>query len=116
MPDNGTISDNGTPTVHGSEPEDYLPDVFFGHAKAFVAAHLAKESKQVPPPPPSPQVPSAEQCSNLTPIFIGMYRNAPLSLMKRVPGCTIPMVPMHLAPMAPMDLVKQIRALIHRYT
>jgi hypothetical protein len=32
-------------------------------------------------------------------------------LWKRVPGYTIPMVPMHLPPMAPMNLVKQIRAL-----
>jgi hypothetical protein len=32
-------------------------------------------------------------------------------LWKRVPGCTIPMVPMHLPPMAPMNLVTQIRAL-----
>jgi hypothetical protein len=31
-------------------------------------------------------------------------------LWKRVPGCTIPMVPMHLPPMAPMNLVEQIRA------
>jgi hypothetical protein len=31
------------------------------------------------------------QCSNLTPIFIGMHRNAPLSPMKRVTGYTIPM-------------------------
>ena len=31
--------------------------------------------------------------------------------MKRVPGYTIPMVPMHLPPMAPMNLVEQIRAL-----
>ena len=52
------------------------------------------------------------QCSNLTPIFIGMHRNAPLSPIKRVPGYTVPMVPpMHLAPMAPMNLVEQIRAL-----
>ena len=37
-------------------------------------------------PPPFPR------CSNLTPIFIGMHRNAPLSpCMKRVPGYTIPM-------------------------
>ena len=35
-------------------------------------------------------------CSNLTPIFIVMHRNAPLSPMNRVPGYTIPMVPMHL--------------------
>ena len=54
------------------------------------------------------------QCSNLTPIFIGMYRNAPLSPLKRVPGYTIPMVPLHVAPMAPMNLVEQIRALRHR--
>jgi hypothetical protein len=32
-------------------------------------------------------------------------------LWKRVPGYTIPMVPMHLAPMAPMNLVEQTRAL-----
>ena len=32
-------------------------------------------------------------------------------LWKRVPGYTIPMVPMHLPPMAPMNLVEQIRAL-----
>jgi hypothetical protein len=32
-------------------------------------------------------------------------------LWKRVPGCTIPMVPMHLPPMAPMNRVEQIRAL-----
>jgi hypothetical protein len=51
------------------------------------------------------------QCSDFTPIFIGMHRNAPLSPMKRVPGCTIPMVPMHLPPVAPMNLVEQIRAL-----
>jgi hypothetical protein len=30
-------------------------------------------------------------------------------LWKRVPGYTIPMVPMHLPPMAPMNLVEQIR-------
>ena len=42
---NGTISDNGTPTEHGDAPEDYLPDVFFGHAKAFVAAHLKSEAR-----------------------------------------------------------------------
>jgi hypothetical protein len=40
-----------------------------------------------------------------------MHRNAPLSPMKRVPGCTIPMVPMRLPPMAPVNLVEQIRAL-----
>ena len=51
------------------------------------------------------------QCSDFTPIFIGMHRNTPLSPMKRVPGYTIPMVPMHLPPMAPMNLVEQIRAL-----
>ena len=51
------------------------------------------------------------QCSNLTPIFIGVHRNAPLSHMKRVPGHTTPMVPMHLAPMAPMHFIEQIRAL-----
>jgi hypothetical protein len=49
--------------------------------------------------------------SNLTPIFIGMHRNAPLSPMKRVLGYTIPMVPMHLAPRAHMNLADQIRAL-----
>jgi hypothetical protein len=49
--------------------------------------------------PPSTRGP---HCSNLTPIFIGMHRNAPLSPMKRVPGHTIPIFPMHLAPMAPM--------------
>jgi hypothetical protein len=32
-------------------------------------------------------------------------------LWKRVPGCTIPMAPMHLPPMAPMNRVEQIRAL-----
>ena len=42
---NGTISDNGVNSFHGTEPEDYLPDVFFGHAKAFVAAHLENEAK-----------------------------------------------------------------------
>jgi hypothetical protein len=31
------------------------------------------------------------QCSKLTPMFIEMHRNAPLSPMKRVPGCTTPM-------------------------
>jgi hypothetical protein len=46
------------------------------------------------------------QCSNLTPIFIGMHRNAPLSPMKRVPGYTMPLVPVHLPPMAPMHLVE----------
>jgi hypothetical protein len=35
------------------------------------------------------------QCSDLTPIFIGMHRNAPFYSMKRVPGCTIP-TSMHL--------------------
>ena len=40
-----------------------------------------------------------------------MHRNATLSPMKRAPGYTVPMVPMHLAPMAPMHLVEQIRAL-----
>jgi hypothetical protein len=36
----------------------------------------------------------------------------PLCLLwKRVPGYTIPMVPMHLPPMAPLNLVEQIRAL-----
>ena len=54
----------------------------------------------------------ARQCSNLTPICIGMHRNAPSSPMERAPGHTIPMVPMHLAPMAPMHLVEQIRALL----
>jgi hypothetical protein len=38
------------------------------------------------------------QCSNFARIFIGMHRNATLSPMKRVPGYTIPMVRMHLAP------------------
>jgi hypothetical protein len=44
------------------------------------------------------------------------HRNAPLSPMKRVPGCTIPMQLWLLctygsyAPMAPMHLVEQIRA------
>jgi hypothetical protein len=40
--------------------------------------------------------------------------NTPLPPMKRVPGYTIPMVPMHLVPMtlSPMNLVEQIRALI----
>jgi hypothetical protein len=52
------------------------------------------------------------QCSDFTPIFIGMHRNAPLSPMKRLPGCTIPVVPMHLPPMAPMNVVEQIRALV----
>jgi hypothetical protein len=33
-------------------------------------------------------------------------------LWKRVPGYTIPMVPMHLPPMAPMNRVEQIRALV----
>ena len=33
------------------------------------------------------------QCSDFTPILIGMHRNAPLSPMKRVHGYTIPMVP-----------------------
>jgi hypothetical protein len=51
-----------------------------------------------------------DHCSDLTPIFIGMHRNAPLSPMKRVPGYTVPMVPMHLPPMASMNLVEQIRA------
>ena len=56
------------------------------------------------------------QCSDLTHIFIGMHRNAPLTggrclHRKRVPGCTIPMVPMQLPPMAPMNPVEQIRAL-----
>jgi hypothetical protein len=32
-------------------------------------------------------------------------------LWKRLPGCTIPMVPMQLLPMAPMNRVEQIRAL-----
>jgi hypothetical protein len=32
-------------------------------------------------------------------------------LWKRVPGYTIPMVPMHLPPMAPMNRVEQIQAL-----
>lgn len=32
-------------SFHGTEPEDYLPDVFFGHAKAFLAAHLENEAK-----------------------------------------------------------------------
>jgi hypothetical protein len=75
-----------------------------------------------PPPPPmgaegaarpdgKPRLPPTVQCSNLTPIFIGMHRSALLSPMKRVPGHTIPMVPMHLAPMAPMHLTEQIRAL-----
>jgi hypothetical protein len=50
------------------------------------------------------------QCSNLTPMFKGMHRNTPLSPMKRVPGCTIPMVPMHFPPMAPRNLVEQNRA------
>ena len=40
--------------------------------------------------------------------FIGMHRNAPLSPMKRVPGCTTPMK--NMAPMAPMHLVEKIRA------
>eukprot|EP00939_MAST-03C_sp_MAST-3C-sp1_P004073 g4073.t1 len=38
---NGTISDNGVPTVLGDAPEDYLPDVFFGHLKTFLERHLA---------------------------------------------------------------------------
>lgn len=42
---NGTVSDNGVNSFHGAEPEDYLPDVFFGHARAFVAAHLENEAK-----------------------------------------------------------------------
>jgi hypothetical protein len=55
---------------------------------------------------------NAGQCSNLTPIFIGMHGNASLSPMKRVSGYTIPMVPMHLASMAPMNLVEKLRALV----
>ena len=47
-------------------------------------------------------------CSDLTPTFIEMPR---CLLWKRVPGYTIPMVPMHLPPMAPRNLVEQIRAL-----
>jgi hypothetical protein len=53
-------------------------------------------------------------CSDLTPIFIGMHRNAPLFPMKegaRPAGYAIPMVPMHLPPMAPRNLVEKIRAL-----
>jgi hypothetical protein len=49
---------------------------------------------------------SRTQRSNLTPIFIGVHRSAPLSPMERVPGRTVPMVSMHLAPMAPMNLVE----------
>jgi hypothetical protein len=37
-------------------------------------------------------------------------------LWKRVPGYTVPMVPMHLPPMAPMNLVEQIRALLETHT
>jgi hypothetical protein len=59
-----------------------------------------------------PQYHARPQFSNLTPIFIGLHRNAPLSPMERVPGYTIPMVPTHLAPMAPMNLVEQSRALL----
>ena len=36
----------------------------------------------------SPSRPDWRQCSNSTPIFIGMHRNTPLSPMKRVPGHT----------------------------
>eukprot|EP00936_MAST-01D_sp_MAST-1D-sp1_P001392 g1392.t1 len=43
---NGTISNNGKPARHGDTPADYLPDVFFGHTKTFLAEHLANEGKQ----------------------------------------------------------------------
>eukprot|EP00940_MAST-03C_sp_MAST-3C-sp2_P000795 g795.t1 len=37
---NGTVSNNGVPSTHGSSPEDYLPDVFFGHLKDFLQNHF----------------------------------------------------------------------------
>jgi hypothetical protein len=54
---------------------------------------------------------AGRECSDLTPIFIGMHRDAPLSPMKRVLGCTTPMKNVAMAPMAPMHLVEQIRAM-----
>ena len=41
---NGTISNNGNATFHGDDQvKDYLPDIFWAHTKAFLAAQLAKQ-------------------------------------------------------------------------
>jgi hypothetical protein len=56
----------------------------------------------------------ATPCSNVTPIFIGLHRNATLSPMKRVPGYTTPMKNMAMPPMDPMHLLERIRALVAR--
>ena len=42
---NGTVSNDGVPTIHGDEPQDYLPDVFFGHLKSFLTQHFEKDKK-----------------------------------------------------------------------
>jgi N-acetylglucosamine-6-sulfatase len=44
---NASIINNGERVNHGDDTStDYAPDLFFGHTKAFLAEHLAKEAKQ----------------------------------------------------------------------
>ncbi len=72
---NGTISNNGVAAVHGDAPEDYLPDVFFGHTKAFIQAHLANESKQGIPFLAVLATPSCHGPFTPAPKYIGHFAN-----------------------------------------
>jgi hypothetical protein len=62
-------------TEHGDAPEDYLPDVFFGHAKAFVAAHIGKEGKQGTPFLCVLATPSCHGPFTAAPKYLGHFEN-----------------------------------------
>jgi len=72
---NGTISNNGNATKHGDKPEDYLPNIFFGHTKAFLEEHLAKESKQGIPFLAVLATPSCHGPFTPDPKYIGHFAN-----------------------------------------